>query len=201
MKQEFYKFLDNEINLSELEEMIYIDTMLENDIGLDNYQYLLEFNYKKKHADIEIQEFILRNIINMTGFGLWKANKIIELDKLNFPTENLFAYAKQNPNFLKGKKTKFKQFRTEKKIEIFWTDKIYQFVRHVWEMSKDKENYLYLGTYEDSYIHLVVNKENEIWLAYDIINKEEYWAKNIEEAIMKLYYNSEEIIEHNTVYN
>jgi len=62
MKDIFNKFLDNEINLSELEEIIYKNTLLINDIGEDNYQYFLEFNYKKKYAEIEIQNFILRNM-------------------------------------------------------------------------------------------------------------------------------------------
>jgi len=187
----FNKFLDNGINLSELEEMIYKNTQLENVIGKDNYQYFLEFNYNKMYAEIEIQDFIIKHISTGNDFGRWKLNRILESNDIYFPVENLFEYAKQNPEFLNGKKTEFKQLRADKKIEIFWTDKVSQFVRHASEITKENEKYLYLGTYEDSYIHLVVNKNDEIYLAYDVINKEDFWAKNIEEALIKLILNTE----------
>ena len=187
----FHKFIDNEINLSEFEEMIYQNSLLENEIGEDNYLYFLEFNYKKKHAEIEIQDFILKHISTKNDFGNWKLNRILESNDIYFPAENLFEYAKQNPEFLKGKKTEFKQLSADKKIQILWTDKVSQFVRHASEITKENEKYLYLGTYEDSYIHLVVNKKDEIYVAYDVINKEDFWAKNIEEAIIKLILNTE----------
>jgi|GEM_PF-1653193 len=187
----FNEFLDNGINLSEFEEMIYKNTQLENVIGKNNYQYFLEFNYKKKYAEIEIQDFIIKHISTQNDFGKWKLNRILESNDIYFPAENLFEYAKQNPEFLNGKKTEFKQLRADKKIQILWTDKVSQFVRHASEITKENEKYLYLGTYEDSYIHLVVNKKDEIYLAYDIINKEDFWAKNIKEAIIKLILNTE----------
>ncbi len=188
----FNKFLDNEINLSELEEMVYKNTPLENKIGESNYQYFLEFNYSRKYAEIEIKDFILKHITTKNDFGVWKLNRILESNGIYFPAENLFEYAKQNPEFLNGKKTEFKQLRTDKKIEILWTNKVSQFVRHVSEITKDNEKYLYLGTYEDGYVHLVVNRKSEIYLAYDVINKEEFWAKNIEDAIVKLILNTEQ---------
>ncbi len=185
--QKFHKFLDNEINISQFEEWIYKNVDLENIIGEDNYQMILEFNYKKKSAEIEIKNYILNNLTSERKFADWKVNKLLELNKIEFPNENLFSYAKQNPNFLKDKELRFNQYWTKKKIEIFWTDNISQFVRHTSEIDKDNEKYLYLGTYEDSYIHLVVNRKNEIWVSYDIIDKEDFLASNMKEAIGKLF--------------
>lgn len=185
--QKFHKFLNNEINLSQLEEWIYKTAELEKIIGEDKYQSLLEFNYNKKSAKIEIQNFIFSNLISEKEFSDWKVNELLESNKIEFPNESLFSYAKQNPEFLKGKELRFKQYWTKKEIEILWTDKVSQFVRHTSEIDKDEEKYLYLGTYENSYIHLVVNRKNEIWIAYDVIDKEDFLANNIKDAIGKLF--------------
>lgn len=187
----FHKLIDNEISLSEFEEMIYKNSQLENEIGEDNYLFFLQFNYKKENAEIEIREFIVKHIVKENDFGNWKFNRLLELDGIYFPNENLFGYAKQNPDFLNGKKTEFRQFWDDKKIEIFWTNRVSQFVRHISEIAKNNEKYLYLGTYENSYIHLVVNQNDEIYLAYDVINEEVFFAKNIKEAIIKLILDKE----------
>lgn len=186
MIQEFFKYLDKETNVHELEQWIYKQTELEKKIGKENYQFLLEFNYKKKYAQIEIQDFILKNIISEKEYAKWKMEKLLSSANIEFPKDNLYSYVKQNPNLLEGKTLTFAQFRSEKEMEIKFAEEISQFVRHVSELQKGNEKYLYLGTYENSYIHLVVNKKNEIWLAYDVINKEDYFAPNIHEAILKL---------------
>ncbi len=185
--QEFLKFLNNEISLSQLEEWIYKQVELENITGEDYYQSLLEFNYNKKYAEVEIQNFIFNNLITEKEFSLWKANKLFESIEVDFPDTNIYLHAKQNPRFLKGKELRFKNYWYKTEVEIFWTDKISQFVRHVSERRKDNEKYLYLGTYEKSYIHLVVNQKGEIWLAYDITDEEDFWAKDLKEAVAKLF--------------
>jgi len=187
MAQEFHKFLNNEINLSQLETWLYENTEVENIIGEENYQSLLEFNYKIKSAEIDIQNFIFNNIITETEFSHWKVGKLLESIKIEIPDKNIYHYAKQNPHFLRGKELRFNNYWNKAEVEIFWTDKVSQFVRHTSEIRKDNEEYLYLGTYEKSYIHLVVNKEGEIWLAYDVVNKEVFFAKNLKEAIVELF--------------
>ncbi len=175
--QEFHKFLDNEINLSQFEEWIYKNTELENIISKDDYQFFLEFNYNKKSAEVDIQNFIFKNLLSEKEFSHWKVNKLLESIKVEFPTNNLFSYAKQNPHFLGGKELRFKNYWNKRKVEIFWASKISTF----------NEKSLYLGTYENSYVHLIVNRNDEIWLAYDIVNKQDFWAENLKEAIAKLF--------------
>lgn len=189
--QELFQFLDDEIKLSELEGLIYNKPELEKVIGEENYLYLLGVNYKSKYARIEIQDYILKNIITEKEYAEWKINDLLESNKINFPTGNLFEYAKQNPTFLGGKTFEFKQLGTQKKIRIDWNERISQFVRHVSELSTGNEKYLFLGTYEDSYIHMVVNRDGMIYMAYDVINQEDFLANNFQEAIMKLILNLE----------
>jgi len=185
--KEFHKFLNNDINISQFEEWVYKKSELENIVGEDKYQMLIEFNYNKKSAEIDIQNFIFKNILTKEEFAEWKINKLLKSIKIEIPNENLYFYAKQNPYFLGGKELRFNNFWNKDEVEIFWTNKVSQFVRHTSEKRRDNEKYLYLGTYEKSYIHLVVNQEGEIWLAYDVVNKEDFWAKNLKEALTKLF--------------
>ena len=94
---------------------------MEKKIGEDNYQFLLEFNYKANHADIEIENFILQNIISQKEFVNWKIEKVLNSAGIKFPEDELFIYAKHNPAFLKGKVSKFREFKRDNEIEIVWT--------------------------------------------------------------------------------
>lgn len=87
---------------------------------------------------------------------------------------------------MKSKITEFKKLRTDKKIKIFWNDKVSQFVRHISEITKNHEKYLFLGTYEDNYIHLVVNQKDEIYLAYYVVNKEDFFCKKYKGSNYKI---------------
>ena len=186
MIQEFFKYLNNEIEITELEQWIYKETELGEKIGEGDYQFLLEFDYKKKYAQIELQTFLFENVLSEKEFARWKIGNVLDSVSIEFPKDDLYLYAKQNPRFLEGKVSRFMQLRTKKEVEITWAQDISQFVRHFSDLQKGNEKYLYLGTYEDSYINLVVNKANEIWLVYDVIDKEDYFAPNINEALMKL---------------
>ena len=182
----FFKFIENEIGILELEQWVYQCSELEKKIGEDNYQFLLEYNYKANYADIEIKNFILQNIISQKEFVSWKVEKVLNSTGIKFPEDELFIYAKHNPEFLKGKVSKFREFKRDKEIEIIWAQEIKRFLFHTSELKKRYQEFLHIGTYEDSYINLIVNEKDEIWLAYDVVDKKEYFASNIIEAIEKL---------------
>ncbi len=182
----FYKYLDETIEIKELEQWVYKQTTLEERIGHDHYQFLLAFDYNKKYAKYEIQNFILENIISEKEFASWKMDESLYAAGINFPKDNLYSYARRNPKFLEGKILKLRQLRREKEIEIIWSQEVSPFVRHVSVLDDSSEKYLFLGTYESSYIHLVVNDKNEIWIAYDVLNEGKYFAPNISKAIEKL---------------
>ena len=184
MTQELYKFLDKQISLSGLESFVYKSPALETHIGEDNYQALLEFNYNKKNADLELQNLLIREIIQENEFANWKVNLLLNSLELGI-NSNLFSAATNNSNILKDNNLSFYQFTQNNKIEIEWLSNIHQFHRHNSKL-KNEVKFLHLGTYDNSYIHLLVNKDNEIWIGYDIINKEEFFAKNLFEALKRL---------------
>ena len=184
MTQELYKFLDKQISLSDLESFVYKSTALETHIGEDNYQALLDVNYNKKNADLELQNLLIREIIQENEFANWKVNLLLNSLELGI-NSNLFSAATNNSNILKDNNLSFYQFTQNNKIEIECLSNIHQFHRHNSKL-KNEVKFLHLGTYDNSYIHLLVNKDNEIWIGYDIINKEEFFAKNLFEALKRL---------------
>ena len=185
MTQVLFKYLDKQIPISELEEFIYKTPEIENEIGEDNYQYLLEFNFNKKNADLEIHNLILREVVSKTDYINWKVNQLTNSLGLG-NNVNIFDLVTENPTLLSGKKLSFNQFESNVIVQIIWTSEISQFIRHTSDFKKEP-TFLHIGSYDNSYIHLLVNKDNEIWIGYDIINKEEYFAPNLSEAIKKLF--------------
>jgi len=178
--QLFYKFLDNEINLKELEEWIYENPDLESLIEEDYYQFLIEFNYNKKSSKVEIQDFILNHLMSEKEFADWKVNKLLIEMEGDLLVDNLFDWIKRNPSFYLGKDLRFNQYWTKKKVEIFWSNPISEYI-------KDGVLFLHLGTFENSYVHFLVNEENEIWFENDIGGLQYFGGKNINEALKKLF--------------
>lgn len=185
--EKLYKFLDSDINLSQFENWVYECVELEKLIGEGNYHFLLTFNYNDRISELNVKDFIFANIINKEEFIDWKIDTLLSFHKIRLPNENLFLYAKQNPSFLKGKKFKFQSYRAGMEAEIFWENEIHLFEQSSLEINKNDDEYLYLGTYEKTYIDLLVNKKDEIWIYYVIINEKKFFAKNIKEAIRKIF--------------
>lgn len=186
-----FQYLDDQIATSEFERWVYQQTNLEKLLDESDYQFLLAFNYRKKDAKYEIRKFILENIISKNEFVRWKFEALLNSAEIKFPTDDLYAYAKRFPKFLRGKSFCFQELLSKKVVEIEWAEEVTPFVRHASILQLRNEKYLYLGTYEDSYIHLVVNRRNEIWIAYDVINHEDFFAPNIYEAFKKLILGSD----------
>ncbi|MEM6805451.1 MAG: hypothetical protein AAF696_28900 [Bacteroidota bacterium] len=186
MSQEFFKYLDNEIGISELEQWMYRQLDLEASIGERNSLFLLEFDYRQKFAQLEIRNFILKHLISEKEFAEWKMGKICASIGGEFPQDDLYTFAKQHPKFLEGKVSNFIQIRTGKEIEIIWAQEISPYIRHVSELQQGNEQYLCLGAFEKSYINLLVKPSNEIYLGYDIIDQEDYFAPTISQALLQL---------------
>lgn len=126
MTQELYKYLDKQTSLSNLESFIYNTRELETQIGKNNYQSLLEFNYNQENADLEFQNLLSREIIQDNEFSNWKANQLIDSLELK-DHSNLFSKAINNSNLLKGKNLSFNQISTNIEIEILWKQKSLNF--------------------------------------------------------------------------
>jgi len=191
MEEVLFKYLDNQIETKELEKWVYEESSLEAKVGEENYLNLISFDYNQDDSQHELQKLILENIINENEFVRWKIDYILASAEISLPKNSLFLHAKSQPKFLKGKTLAFRQFKTNKTIEFVFAEEVSQFVRHISELDPVNEEFLYLGTYNNSYIHLIVNQKDEVWIAYDVIDKQEYFALNISEAIGKLVIGNE----------
>jgi len=183
--EEVNMFLDGKLSLPEFEEWIYKKNGLENSIGQEYYDFLISFNYNQEGAKYELKKYLLSNVTNEIEFADWKATNLLTEIGMNNSIEDYFSCFLKNPRVLKNRKTKFTQLWTSKEIEINWTNEVKQFVRHASEYKKEPD-YLNLGMYDNGYIYLILNRKNELWLAYDIIDKQEYFAKSMEKAITRL---------------
>ncbi len=128
-----------------------------------------------------MQNFLFNYVINYEEFANWYISKLINQSQINFPSENLFLYAKEHPKFLSKKTLQCKHYWTKKDFEIMWFDKIT-------EIKKGNEIFLCLGSFENDYIGITVNKKNEIWFTTFIDEKFYFGGINMNKAIAKLLF-------------
>jgi hypothetical protein len=183
--EEVNKFLDGKLNLLKFEDWVYKTSELENLIGQEGYDFLIGFNYTQEDAHYELKKYLLSNVTNEIEFADWKVSELLTEIDVNKSNEDLFSYFLENPTILEGKKTEFTQLWTSNEISINWTNEVKQFVRHTSEYKKEPD-YLDLGEFNNGYIYLILNRKNEVWVAYDIIDKQEYFAKSLAKAITRL---------------
>ncbi len=168
--EDFFKYLDNEIALKALETYVYQSPDLENNLTEEQYQYLIAFDYNQRNAAVDIQNYLFDQIVPIDDLKKWKVDKLLQLNDIEFPEQNLFTYAQIRPNFLLGKSIKANHYWTKEPIEIYWLD---TFI----ESKKDNKAYLYLGSFKGDYVDIKVNEANEIWL-YTNIDGQYYFSSN-----------------------
>jgi len=83
-KIEFYKFLNGEKSIEELENFIYSQPDLEQQLGNEIYLNLVELNFKDKYDGAKLLDIIKNRIIEEGNFETWKLKRILN-DFLNEP--------------------------------------------------------------------------------------------------------------------
>lgn len=83
-KIEFYKFLNGDKSVEELEKFIYSQSDLEQQLGSETYLSLIELNFKDKYEKAKLIDIIRNKIIDEGQFETWKLKKILN-DFLNQP--------------------------------------------------------------------------------------------------------------------
>ena len=68
----FFKFLDGQLKIQELESWIYSTPGLAYDLEEEFYSELIEFNFKDKYSDGLLVNLITEKIINQGDFLTWK---------------------------------------------------------------------------------------------------------------------------------
>lgn len=76
-KIEFYKFLNGDTSVEELENFIYTDPDLEKQLGSETYLNLIELNFKDKYDRQKLLNLIKNDIIDEGQFEAWKLKIIL----------------------------------------------------------------------------------------------------------------------------
>ncbi len=76
-KTKFYKFLNGDSSIEDLENFIYLQTDLEQQLDSETYLNLIEMNFKDKYVKAKLQEFIRNKIIEEGKFVTWKLKNIL----------------------------------------------------------------------------------------------------------------------------
>ena len=76
-KIEFYKFLNGDINVSDLENFIYKQSDLEQQLDKDTYLELISLDFKDKYAVATLPDFIKKKIIDEGRFETWKLRNLL----------------------------------------------------------------------------------------------------------------------------
>ncbi|HWB28274.1 MAG TPA: hypothetical protein VG738_22530 [Chitinophagaceae bacterium] len=87
-KIEFYKFLNGDISVSDLEKFIYKHSDLEQQLDKDIYLELISLDFKDKYVIATLPDFIKKNIIEEGQFETWKLRNVLNTfltDPVAFP--------------------------------------------------------------------------------------------------------------------
>ncbi len=76
-KIEFYKFLNGDKSVEELENFIYSQQDLEQQIDSESYLNLIELNFRDKYDKSKLPELIRTKIIEEGQFEKWKLKRLL----------------------------------------------------------------------------------------------------------------------------
>lgn len=76
-KLEFYKFLNGDKSVEDLENFIYSQPDLEQQLDSETYLNLIELNFKDKYDKAKLPELIITRIIEEGQFETWKLKRIL----------------------------------------------------------------------------------------------------------------------------
>jgi hypothetical protein len=75
-KIQFYKYLNGDISVLDLEDFIYKQSDLAQQLDDETYCELISFNYKEKNGN-RLQDFLFGQIIDEGQFETWKLKNIL----------------------------------------------------------------------------------------------------------------------------
>ncbi|WP_461787756.1 hypothetical protein [Pedobacter sp.] len=74
---EFYKFLNGDTSLLEMETFVYTETDLEQQLNKDIYLELINFNFNDKNSSYQLRQFIFQHIAPEGEFETWKLKSLL----------------------------------------------------------------------------------------------------------------------------
>lgn len=87
---EFYKFLNGDISVCDLEKFIYNQSDLEQQLDKDTYLELISLDFKDKHVIAALADFIKKKVVEEGQFETWNLRNI--LNSFLTDAENLHIY-------------------------------------------------------------------------------------------------------------
>ncbi len=129
-KMEFYKFLNGEITVSELEKFIYKESDLEQKLDKDTYLELISLDFKDKYVIATLPDFIKKKIIEEGQFETYRLRNV--LNAFLTDPKNLHIYLDKLYHFYCGiyqdnaeRKYEFKFLSNLGLNYLYWVDEGY----------------------------------------------------------------------------
>lgn len=142
---EFYKFLNGDINLLDIETFVYKQADLEQQISKEIYLELISFDFKDKNATAELRQFIFNHIVLYGHYETWKLKLLL----CNFLTDssNIHKYLDKFYNLYCGvyqdngqRKYQFKFLSNLGLNYLFWVDEGYMKTNYGDNWEKEYKN-------------------------------------------------------------
>lgn len=87
---EFYKFLNGDISLLDIETFVYKQIDLEQQLGKEIYSELISFDFKDKNASTDLIQFIFKHIAAEGRYETWKLKSLLYIFLTDF--SNIHKY-------------------------------------------------------------------------------------------------------------
>ena len=166
--------------IEEFENFVYETTKLETVLNPEQYQALLEFNYKSKDSNQKLEDLIKERILSEHEFGLWKLRK--ELIKFGWYQGREFKIA--NIDSEKYSEKVLNILKEYGGLKIEKTDKSYREIDFLDKPFIDGD-FVFFAMTENTYIHIGLNSKNEYYYRFDITNEYKYAGNCLKTILVK----------------
>lgn len=142
---EFYKFLNGDTTLLEIEIFVYKQPDLEQQVKKNIYLELISFDFKDKNANADLRQFIFKHVVAEGQFEMWKLKSLLN----NFLTDfsNIHKYLDQLYHLYCGiyqengqQKYQYKFLSNLGLNYLYWVDEGYMKVNYGANWEKEYKN-------------------------------------------------------------
>ncbi|MFD0992008.1 hypothetical protein [Tenacibaculum geojense] len=173
-------YLNRIETIEEFENFVYESTELEKILNSEQYQALLEFNYRSKDSNQKLEDLIKEKILSGEEFGLWKLNK--ELIKFGWYQGRQFKIA--NIDSEKYSEKVINILKEYGGLKIEKTDKSYREIEFS-DIPFIDGDFTFFAITEKTYVHIGINSKNEYYYCFDITNEYKYAGNCLKTILAK----------------
>ncbi len=181
---ELLNYLNKLDSIDKIENWVYESTELESLVSANQYQLLLEFNYKGKDSNKKFENLIRRKILSEQEFQLWKLNKV--LIKSGWYKGREFKSHKINSGFYSKKALEI--LKEYGGLKINQTNDVFRDIEFLDELVHFDKDYVKFGMTENTYVSLLINSKNEFHYSFDITEEYRYAGDCLKYVLVKLLF-------------